>query len=116
MFPFYTCTGKILFFLWFVNIFVNLSCKNNTLNAIFQSRALRYKDKQMMERPQPSCTEVIGKASLEILGFVLLILPMAYIYVFTKQYKPYHRCSKLDISFPLSNIFHEGDSSATMKT
>ena len=44
-----------------------------------------------MERPQPSCTEVIGKASLEILGFVLLILPMAYIYVFTKQFAPYHR-------------------------
>ena len=27
-----------------------------------------------MDRPQPTCMEVIGKASLEILGFVVLIL------------------------------------------
>jgi len=39
----------------------------------------------------PSCTEVIGKAAIEVLGFLLLILPMAYIYVFTKQYDPYQR-------------------------
>ena len=39
----------------------------------------------------PSCGEVVSKAFLEILGFIVLILPMAYIYVFTKQYEPYHR-------------------------
>lgn len=44
-----------------------------------------------MEAPPPSCGEVVGKAVIEILGFVVLILPMAYIYVFTKQYSPYQR-------------------------
>ena len=41
--------------------------------------------------PPPSCGEVVTKALIEILGFIVLILPMAYIYVFTKQYEPYHR-------------------------
>ena len=43
-----------------------------------------------MDSP-PSCADVAGKAALEILGFVVLILPMAYIYVFTQQYAPYQR-------------------------
>ena len=47
-----------------------------------------------MEAPPPSCGEVLGKAVIEILGFVVLILPMAYIYVFTKQYSPYQRWAK----------------------
>ena len=47
-----------------------------------------------MEVPAPSCKEVLGKAVIEILGFVVLILPMAYIYVFTKQYSPYQRWAK----------------------
>ena len=39
----------------------------------------------------PTCSEVIAKASLELLGLLVLILPMAYVYVFTSDYEPYHR-------------------------
>ena len=39
----------------------------------------------------PSCVEVMAKASLEILGLLVLILPMAYVYVFTKNYEPFKR-------------------------
>ena len=39
----------------------------------------------------PTCSEVIAKASLELLGLLVLILPMAYVYVFTSDYEPYQR-------------------------
>jgi len=51
----------------------------------------------------PSCTEVLAKAFLEILGFLLLISPMAYIYVFASQFHPYHRgffCDDQNLKHP----------------
>ena len=44
---------------------------------------------------EPSCKEVIPKGFLEILGLLLLITPMAYIYVFASEYEPYHEDSSL---------------------
>ena len=51
----------------------------------------------------PSCKEVIPKGFLEILGLILLIMPMAYIYVFASEYEPYHRgffCDDQNLKHP----------------
>lgn len=51
----------------------------------------------------PTCSEVIAKASLELLGLLVLILPMAYVYVFTSDYEPYHRgffCDDQNLKHP----------------
>jgi len=51
----------------------------------------------------PTCKEVLAKAFLEILGFLLLISPMAYIYVFASQFHPYHRgffCNDQSLKHP----------------
>jgi len=53
----------------------------------------------------PSCVEVMAKASLEILGLLVLILPMAYVYVFTKNYEPFKRgffCDDQNLKHPYS--------------
>ena len=44
-----------------------------------------------MEEPAPPCREVSAKASLEILGLLVLILPMAYVYVFSSNFEPFYR-------------------------
>jgi len=57
------------------------------------------------ERQPPSCTDVLGKATLEMFGFIVLILPMAYVYVFTSNYRPYHRgffCDDENLKHPYS--------------
>jgi len=51
----------------------------------------------------PSCGEVLSKAFLEILGLLLLITPMAYIYVFSSHYDPYQRgffCDDQNLKHP----------------
>ena len=51
----------------------------------------------------PSCEEVLAKAFLEILGLLLLITPMAYIYVFSSNYDQYHRgffCDDQNLKHP----------------
>eukprot|EP00090_Calanus_glacialis_P003678 TRINITY_DN12701_c0_g1_i7.p1 TRINITY_DN12701_c0_g1~~TRINITY_DN12701_c0_g1_i7.p1 ORF type:complete len:364 (-),score=63.45 TRINITY_DN12701_c0_g1_i7:393-1484(-) len=53
--------------------------------------------------PGPHCEEVLAKAFLEIIGFLLLISPMAYIYVFASQFHPYHRgffCNDQNLKHP----------------
>lgn len=35
--------------------------------------------------------DVTAKASLEILGLIVLIFPMAYVYVISSEYTPYQR-------------------------
>merc|ERR1712106_807647 len=53
--------------------------------------------------PAPSCKEALPKGFLEILGFLLLISPMAYIYVFASQFHPYHRgffCDDQNLKHP----------------
>ena len=44
-----------------------------------------------MEEPAPTCREVSAKASLEIIGLLVLILPMAYVYVFSSNFEPFYR-------------------------
>ena len=44
-----------------------------------------------MEEPTPTCREVSAKASLEVLGLLVLILPMAYVYVFSSNFEPFYR-------------------------
>ena len=39
----------------------------------------------------PTCQEVLSKGILQITCMLLLIMPMAYIYVFTANFEPYHR-------------------------
>jgi phosphatidate phosphatase len=51
----------------------------------------------------PTCKEVLAKALLEILGFILLISPMAYVYVFASQFHPYQRgffCNDQNLKHP----------------
>lgn len=51
----------------------------------------------------PSCGEVLFKAFLEIFGLLLLTTPMAYIYVFSSQYDPFHRgffCDDQNLKHP----------------
>jgi len=52
----------------------------------------------------PSCQEVLGKAFLEIFGLLLLLTPMAYIYVFSaSQHDPFHRgffCDDQNLKHP----------------
>ena len=38
--------------------------------------------------------DVMAKASLEILGLIVLIFPMAYVYVISSEYSPYQRLVK----------------------
>jgi len=45
----------------------------------------------MSLRDPPSCLDVSAKASLEILGLLVLIFPMAYVYVISSEYTPYQR-------------------------
>jgi len=39
----------------------------------------------------PTRRDVLTKSSLEILGLIILILPMAFVYVFSHPYDPFHR-------------------------
>jgi len=39
----------------------------------------------------PTCQEVVIKASFQITCMLLLVMPMAYIYVFTANFEPFHR-------------------------
>jgi len=51
----------------------------------------------------PSCEEVLAKACLEVVGLLILITPMAYIYVFSSNYDPYHRgffCDDQNLKHP----------------
>jgi len=51
----------------------------------------------------PTCAEVLSKAFLEIFGLLLLVTPMAYIYVFSSNYDPYHRgffCDDQNLKHP----------------
>ena len=44
-----------------------------------------------MDQTGPNCSQVIGKATLEIFGFIILLIPLSYIYVFINNYEPYKR-------------------------
>ena len=51
----------------------------------------------------PSCKNVLGKGVLEILCMVLLLMPMAYIYVFSSHYDPFQRgffCDDQNLKHP----------------
>eukprot|EP00092_Neocalanus_flemingeri_P008740 GFUD01009413.1.p1 GENE.GFUD01009413.1~~GFUD01009413.1.p1 ORF type:complete len:369 (-),score=54.02 GFUD01009413.1:923-2029(-) len=51
----------------------------------------------------PSCEEVLAKAFLEIVGLLILITPMAYIYVFASNFEPFHRgffCDDQNLKHP----------------
>lgn len=51
----------------------------------------------------PTLGVVLGKACLELVGMGLLLLPMAYIYVFTAHFEPFHRgffCDDQDLKHP----------------
>eukprot|EP00092_Neocalanus_flemingeri_P037310 GFUD01040633.1.p1 GENE.GFUD01040633.1~~GFUD01040633.1.p1 ORF type:complete len:332 (-),score=65.63 GFUD01040633.1:181-1176(-) len=53
--------------------------------------------------PSPDCHDVLAKGCLEIFGLVLLIMPMAYIYVFSSHYDPFHRgffCDDQNLKHP----------------
>jgi len=52
---------------------------------------------------EPKCRDVIPRGFLEIFALLLLITPMAYIYVFPGQYEPYHRgffCDDQNLKHP----------------
>jgi len=58
-----------------------------------------------LEDGTPTCRDVMAKGTLEIFGLFILLLPMAYIYVFAKPYKPYHRgffCDDQNLKHPFS--------------
>jgi len=40
---------------------------------------------------QPACWQVSLRVCGEVVGMLILVLPMAYIYVFTSHFEPYHR-------------------------
>jgi len=51
----------------------------------------------------PSCCQVSSKAALELVGMVLLLIPLGYIYVFTSHFQPFHRgfyCDDQTIKHP----------------
>jgi len=51
----------------------------------------------------PSCKDVVAKGILEIFCMVLLIMPMAYIYVFSRQFDPFIRgffCDDQNLKHP----------------
>lgn len=51
----------------------------------------------------PKLVEVLAKAFLELLGMVLLLLPLAYIYLFSSTYEPFHRgffCDDQSLKYP----------------
>jgi len=51
----------------------------------------------------PKCRDVLPKGFLEIFGLILLITPMAYIYVFPGEYDPFHRgfyCDDQNLKHP----------------
>ena len=56
-----------------------------------------------MKFNQPTCQEVLVKASLQIFFMFALVMPMAYIYVLTANYQPYQRgfyCDDQNIKHP----------------
>ena len=53
----------------------------------------------------PNCRDVMAKGTLEIFGLFILILPMAYIYVFAHPFDPFHRgffCDDQNLKHPYS--------------
>jgi len=56
-----------------------------------------------MSSSAPTYGEVVSKTALEILGMILLVLPLAYIYAFTSKRDPYHRgffCDDQNLKHP----------------
>jgi len=54
---------------------------------------------------EPTCRDVLARGTLEIFALVVLILPMAYIYVFASPFSPFHRgfyCSDQNLKHPFS--------------
>jgi phosphatidate phosphatase len=52
-----------------------------------------------------TCKDVLAKGTLEVFGLVILILPMAYIYVFAHPFDPFHRgffCDDVNLKHPYS--------------
>ena len=52
---------------------------------------------------RPRCKEMIPKGFLEMFGLLLLITPMAYIYVFASDFEPFHRgffCDDQNLKHP----------------
>ena len=51
----------------------------------------------------PTCQEVLVKSSLQVVFLLILVTPMAYIYVLTANYEPYHRgfyCDDQNLKHP----------------
>jgi len=51
----------------------------------------------------PKIADVVAKAFLEVVGIVLLLLPLAYIYIFSANFEPFHRgffCSDQNLKHP----------------
>lgn len=52
----------------------------------------------------PSCNELLARGALEICALIVFIMPMAYIYVFTSNFPPFHRgffCDDQNLKHPL---------------
>lgn len=59
----------------------------------------------MVVEENPSCRDVLAKGTLEIIGLFVLLLPMAYIYVFAHPFEPFHRgffCDDQNLKHPYS--------------
>merc|ERR1719369_2219806 len=59
--------------------------------------------KEIIMYSGPTCEEVLARTFLEIVGLLILISPMAYIYVFSSHYDPYHRgffCDDQNLKHP----------------
>jgi len=55
---------------------------------------------------EPKVSQVMAKALLELLGIVLLLLPLAYVYIFAAEFEPFHRgffCDDLNLRHPYTN-------------
>jgi len=68
---------------------------------------LEFKEKRRLKEiimySGPTCEEVLARTFLEIVGLLILISPMAYIYVFSSHYDPYHRgffCDDQNLKHP----------------
>jgi len=60
----------------------------------------------MAYRKPPTCQDVLVKASLQLLFMLILVMPMAYIYVLTANYQPFHRgffCDDQNLKHPYSS-------------
>ena len=60
-------------------------------------------DMPLQSTSGPSCKDVVAKVCLEIFCMVLLIMPMAYIYIFSRQFDPFMRgffCDDQNLKHP----------------